>query len=81
MMHNDEIPKVFISSTHEDLRTYRDAAAEVANREYFLPVISENFSAVTAPPLDECLKKVTECDLLVVIVAYRYGWIPPGQPE
>ncbi len=27
----------------------------------------------------ECLAKVSECDVLVVIVAHRYGWKPPGQ--
>ena len=31
------------------------------------------------PPLEACLGKVAEADLLVVLVAQRYGWVPPDQ--
>ena len=74
-------PTVFISSTAEDLKPYRQAAKEVAIRARFLPEMMDYFAAEGKnPPLDECLKKVDDCDVLVVIVAYRYGWIPPDQP-
>jgi hypothetical protein len=32
------------------------------------------------PPLHECLAKVDDSDVVVVLVAYRYGWVPPDQP-
>ena len=33
------------------------------------------------PPLPACLAKVAETDVLVVLVAHRYGWVPPDQAE
>jgi hypothetical protein len=33
------------------------------------------------PPLPACLDKVSEADVVVVIVAHRYGWIPSDQPS
>jgi formylglycine-generating enzyme required for sulfatase activity len=32
------------------------------------------------PPYQACMEKVAAADVLVVIVAHRYGWIPPDQP-
>jgi len=74
------IPKAFISSTVDDLTEYRTAVRDAATRLGFFPVLSDNFNASGARPLDECLAKVDECDVLVVIVAHRYGWIPDNQP-
>ena len=31
------------------------------------------------PPLEACLAKVDEADVVVAIVAHRYGWVPPDQ--
>ena len=28
------------------------------------------------PPLDACLAKVDDADVVVVIVSHRYGWVP-----
>ena len=37
----------------------------------------EDFAAQGArPPLEECLERVSQCDLLLVLVAHRYGWVP-----
>ena len=35
------------------------------------------------PSLDECLKRVAKADVVVAIVAHRYGWVPndTGQPD
>ena len=47
------IPRVFISSTVEDLRTYREAAREAALGAQMLPVMQEYFVvAGDHPPLD-----------------------------
>ena len=32
-------------------------------------------------PLKKCLGCVSECDVLIVIVAHRYGWWPIDQPH
>lgn len=42
--------------------------------------MQEYFAASGGPPLRVCLDKVSPCDVLVVIVAHRYGWVPPDQP-
>lgn len=74
-----EPPKVFIDSTREDLSDFLHAATEVANQSGFLPINFELFPADTNPQLKECMKKVKQCDLLIVIVAYKYGFVPPAQ--
>jgi hypothetical protein len=72
---------VFISSTSEDLKEYRAAAKEAALAAGFLPVMMEYFAASGGPPLEECLAKVAPCDVVVVIAAQRYGWVPKDQPD
>lgn len=73
------IPRVFISSTVEDLRDYRLAAHDAAMHAEFFPSMQEYFPAGNNPPLAECLERVRRCDLLVVLVAHRYGWVPADQ--
>src|SRR5438309_4774129 len=71
---------VFISSTSEDLKEYRLAARDAALAAGFRPVMMEYFAASGGPPLSECLTQVSPCDLVVALVAHRYGWVPPDQP-
>lgn len=74
-------PNVFISSTIEDLKPYREAAKEAIMSAGFYPQMQEYFTAQSKyPPLETCLQKVDECDILVVIVGYRHGWTPKEQP-
>ncbi len=74
-------PIVFISSTAEDLKEYRAAARDAALATGFQPVMQEYFEASGNRPFRECMEKVDSADLVVAIVAHRYGWIPPDQPE
>lgn len=81
MNKTTQIPLVFISSTEVDLKQHRAAAEEAANLAQFHPVMMEYFAAQgKRPPYPACMAKVESCDVLVVIVAYRYGWVPPDQP-
>ncbi len=74
------IPVAFISSTSEDLTEYRQAARDAAITAKFHPEMMEYFTASGArPPLESCLRRVAEADVVVVLVAHRYGWIPPIQ--
>ena len=70
---------VFISSTSEDLKPYRDAARDAAVAAGFSLKRMEDFVATGGPSLPECLRLVSEADVVVVIVAHRYGWVPPDQ--
>lgn len=67
---------VFISSTSEDLRDYRLAARDAVLSVGLRPEMMEYFAANGGPPLSECLSRVSPCDLVVVLLAHRYGWVP-----
>jgi hypothetical protein len=74
------VPKVFISSTSDDLKQHRAAARDAAIAAGFLPIQMEYFIASGQhPPLQACLEKVAASDVVVLIVAHRYGWVPPDQ--
>ena len=73
-------PVVFVSSTAEDLGAYRAAVRDTLLATAYTPRMQEYFVASGAkPPLPACLDKVDEADVVVVLVAHRYGWIPPDQ--
>jgi hypothetical protein len=41
----------------------------------------EIFTAGTRPTVEECVRLVREADLLVGIIAWRYGWQSEGQEK
>src|ERR1017187_6032527 len=73
-------PVVFISSTSEDLKEHRKQAAEAARNSGFSPRWMEDFPAGHTPTLPACLKMVEQAEVVVVLVAHRYGWVP-DDPE
>ena len=74
------LPIVFISSTAEDLGAYRKAADQGARTARCFPEVHELWVARDHPPAAECMDRVAHADVLVVIVAYRYGWVPKDPP-
>jgi hypothetical protein len=73
--------KVFISSTFEDLKEYREAAIEVVNRYKGVPLAMEFFMSQPQEPTKACDKEIEECDVFVCIYAHRYGFIPDGETK
>jgi len=73
-------PVVFISSTSDDLKPYRAAARDAAISAGLLPKMMEYFPATGRPSLAECLRIVSEADVVAAVVAHRYGWVPDDQP-
>jgi formylglycine-generating enzyme required for sulfatase activity len=69
-------PTVFISSTSEDLKDYREQAAKAALTLGFLPDMMEDFPTSARESVPEYLDRVARADVVVAIVAHRYGWIP-----
>jgi hypothetical protein len=70
-------PVVFISSTLDDLKDHREQAAKAARAMGFSARMMEDFPAAGhAPSLKYCLEKVDEAEVVVVLVAHRYGWVP-----
>jgi hypothetical protein len=70
------VAKVFLSSTHDDLREYRAAAFDVLRRIGHEPIAVEAPQASGLDPLLARLQPVAAADLVIVIVARRYGHIP-----
>jgi formylglycine-generating enzyme required for sulfatase activity len=75
------VRKVFISSTSEDLEPHRIASRDAIILAGCHPVMMEYFTPQgKRKPYAACMAEVDECDLLVAIVAHRYGWVPEDQP-
>jgi hypothetical protein len=77
--------KVFVSSTTDGLRGFRDVAGDVirdfryAGMRCFEPVMMEDFGAQDGAAREVCAKEIRECDLLVGIIGIRYGDHPPKE--
>lgn len=71
-------PQVFVSSTYIDNLDRRETVEDAIIRSKMLPAGMERFAASHQPAVDECLRHVRESELFVLIVAHRYGWMPPG---
>jgi formylglycine-generating enzyme required for sulfatase activity len=68
--------RVFISYTAQDLVEHAKAAVAAVRRLEWVAVDHRDWSAVGRPSLDWCREKVRSCQVLVVLVAHRYGWVP-----
>ena len=67
---------VFVSSTSKDLEDYRAVAKNVILDLGWRPEMMEHFTAQAEPTVEACRKKVEQCDLMVLIVAWKQGWVP-----
>jgi uncharacterized protein DUF4062 len=68
--------KVFLSSTAQDLVEYRKVADDTILRMSQESVAMERFGPLPGEPVAECERKARECDVVVCIVAHRYGFVP-----
>ena len=71
--------KIYISSTYQDLSDYRLAVDRTLRRMGHDVIGMEQYVAEGNKPLDRCLADVRTADLYLVIVAWRYGYVPPDQ--
>ena len=71
-------PKVFVSSTVNDLEAIRDSVRNLLISLGYAPIMSEynDFgSTPTESATNACYSAVAECDIGIVIIAKRYGTI------
>ena len=68
--------KVFVSSTSEDLRDYRAVIRNVILGMGWHPAMMEHFGASPSPTVEACKEMLAQCDLVLLIVAFRRGWVP-----
>lgn len=71
--------KVFVSSTYIDNQERRRIVQDVITRAGMVWHGMELFTASTRPVVEECLRYVREADVLIGIIAHRYGWEPDGK--
>jgi hypothetical protein len=68
--------RVFISYTAEDLADHAGVVADVVRRLEWVALDHRDWGASGQPSASECKRRVLSCDMLVVLVAHRYGWVP-----
>jgi hypothetical protein len=71
--------KIFVSSTYLDLKDYRINAKKAIEKSKNEFIGMEIFQSHTHEPSEFCAENVEECDAFVLIVAYKYGFIPAGE--
>jgi uncharacterized protein DUF4062 len=70
--------RVFISSAPGALEPYRMAAVEVCQRLHLTPVLLDQADLQGPAPGQACQEAVDSCDVLVLLLAHRYGPRLPG---
>lgn len=68
--------KVFLSSTAQDLAEYRKVADDTILRLAAESVAMERFGPLPGRPVEECERLARESDVVICIVAHRYGYVP-----
>ncbi len=70
--------KIYLSSTFEDLKVYREAVYRALRQLRHDVVSMEDYVASSERPLNRCLADVAACDAYVGMFAWRRGYVPPG---
>lgn len=76
MDKDSKVLRVFLSSTSTDLHEYRVRVRDAIERIGLQTLRMEVFGARPKAPLPECRRLAAAADVLVVVVAHRYGWVP-----
>lgn len=75
--------RIYISSTYLDLRDFRRAIMDCvqsidADRKYYTFTSMEFYDAEDVHFVKKCLDDVSNCDIYILILGNRYGYIPNG---
>jgi hypothetical protein len=69
---------VFIGSTKDDLKEYRQAVIDAVLGLDLHPIGMEHWSAEDAQAVEVCKREVLKAEIYIGIYAHRYGWQPDG---
>ena len=72
------VARFYISSTFDDLKEVRAEVRLTIERMGQDNVAMEYYTAEDARPLEKCLHDVESCDVYVLLLAFRYGYVPEG---
>ncbi len=70
-------PVVYVSSTFVDLEAHRAALKAALERGRYDVECMEKYPAFDQRPTDKCLDDVAACDFYALLIAHRYGFVPP----
>jgi hypothetical protein len=69
--------RVFVSYTGKDLAAHADVVAKVLRTLEHLAIDHRDSGSTGEPSVQWCMEQVDNADFLLVLVAHRYGWVPP----
>jgi Domain of unknown function (DUF4062) len=70
-------PRIFVSSTFEDLKEYRKAVCDAILRMGAVPTLLETFSASAQPVHEIIQEQLAMSDAAILLVGFRYGAVDP----
>lgn len=71
--------RIYISSTFQDLRDFRMEVYKAVRQLGHTSVAMEDWVVNDQPLVEQALSAVRESDIFILLVAWQYGYIPPGQ--
>lgn len=71
--------KVYLSSTYQDLVEHRAAVDRTLRRMGHDVIGMEQYVAEGSKPVDRCQADVRLADVYVIVVAWRYGFVPAAE--
>jgi hypothetical protein len=71
--------RVFLSYTGEDLSAHADLVAAVLRKLEIIAIDHRGAGGTGELSVQWCMENVDRCDLLIILLAHRYGWIPSSE--
>lgn len=68
--------RVFVSYTGEDLAKHAKVVLDAIRKLGWVGIDHQDWAASGKDAVAQCLAQVRMCDILVVLVAHRRGWVP-----
>ncbi|MFT3824257.1 MAG: DUF4062 domain-containing protein [Chitinophagaceae bacterium] len=75
--------RIYLSSTFRDLKEYREAILNLIQGlpNKFSVNGMEVYTATNATTLQKCMSDARDCDIYILLIANRYGFIPKNDPD
>ncbi len=73
---SNRVLRVFLSSTATDMTACREKVRDTVLQLKQLPIGMETFTALPTTPAADCQREAADADVVIVLVAYRYGYVP-----
>lgn len=68
--------QIYLSSTYSDLKDHREVVYRTLRQMRHDVIAMEDYVATDQRPAAKCMADVSQCDIYVLILAWRYGYVP-----